>query len=442
MSVLLIGYGSVGQGLTSVLLKHFNLNSEQICIIAADDEGLTVADYYGLRLINEPLNQQNYREMLSELLVKGDWLINVSVDVSSVALIQWCQQSGVLYLDTCIEPWAGGYMDVQHIDATTNYALRFQTLNEHLSGNATAIVAHGANPGLVTHFVKAGLLNLAKIKHISDWESWGDLAQKLGIKVVQIAERDTQQTFSSLREGEFANTWSVDGLISEAWQCAEMGWGTHELTLPTNAFQHQYGDKSGIYLNEHSVNVKVKSWVPSCGHQNAYLIAHHESLSIANLLTINGQKAGNPEYRPTVYFAYRPTDIACESLSQWVSNAYKKPEQKRVMSEELQDGFDQLGVLFVFSGGAYWYGSTLDLEQARKLAPYNNATSLQVVAGIIGALEWMQKYPNEGVIEAESMDFQAILDVAMPYLGEVSGVLTDWQPAEDGALQFFDFIAD
>ncbi|HEY0268906.1 MAG TPA: saccharopine dehydrogenase NADP-binding domain-containing protein [Methyloradius sp.] len=442
MRVLLIGYGAVGQGLTPLLLKHFNLNTEQVCIIAADDEGLTVADTYDLRFINQALNQQNYREILSKLLAKGDWLINVSVDVSSLALIQWSQQAEVLYLDTCIEPWSGGYRNTQDVDKTTNYALRFQALNEHAQGKPTAIVAHGANPGLVTHFVKAGLLNLAKIKHIPTWESWGDLAQQLGIQVVQIAERDTQQTLSPLIEGEFANTWSADGLISEAWQCAEMGWGSHELTLPANTFQHQYGDKSGIYLNEHSVNMKIKSWVPSCGHQDTYLIAHHESLSIANLLTINGRTTENPEYRPTVYFAYRPADLTCESLSQWTANAYKEPKRKRVMREELHDGFDQLGVLFVFSGGAYWYGSTLHLEHARKLAPYNNATSLQVVAGIIGALEWMQKHPNEGVIEAESMDFQVILDVAMPYLGEVSGVLTDWQPAEDGALQFLDFIMD
>lgn len=442
MHVLLLGYGSIGQGLTHLLLKHFNLKSEQVHIIAADENGLNVAHEYGLHIINRPLTEYNFDEILSRMLVKGDWLINVSVNVSSAAVIDWCQKNEILYLDTCIEPWAGGYVNAENIGSTTNYALRHQVLSKKVLGSSTSIVAHGANPGLVTHFVKAGLSNLAKIKEVYEWESWGDLAHKLGVKVVQIAERDTQQTLLSLSEGEFANTWSVDGLIAEAWQRAEMGWGTHESKLPINASQHHYGDRSGIYLNEHSVNVMVKSWVPACGEQQAYLIAHHESLSIANLLTIKGNSEECPEYRPTVYFAYHPADLACESLSHWISNAYIIPEQKRVMREELQSGFDQLGVLFVFSGGAYWYGSTLHLDHARRLAPYNNATSLQVVAGILGALEWMRKHPDEGVVEAELMDFEAILEIATPYLGEVSGTLTEWQPAGRGQLQFSDFIAE
>lgn len=121
-------------------------------------------------------------------------------------------------------------------------------------------------------------------------------------------------------------------------------------------------------------------------------------------------------------------------------SGHSKPEFPRVIREDILDGADQLGVLFVFDGGAYWYGSTLDIHETRRLAPFNNATSMQVVAGILGALDWMKKYPNKGIVEAESMDYEHVLAVARPYLGNVSGVMTDWQPGGHGSLQFTDFI--
>lgn len=435
---MLLGYGCIGQGLTQPLLDRFDLQPEQITIIAADSDGLDIAEKFGITYIELPLKPENYEDVLKKYLKNGDWLINASVDVSSIALIEWCQSNEVLYLDTCVEPWVGGYKHHTSIDQATNYALRYQALAKQ--GKSTAVIAHGANPGLVSHFVKAGLLKLAEIKGVVTWDSWASLAQKLGVKVIQIAERDSQITRHAPNDTTFFNTWSVDGFLSEAWQRTELGWGTHESTRPTGAHSHDYGDRSGIYLSSHSANVKVRSWVPSCGEQYAYLITHHESLSIANLLTIFDHAEQTPLYRPTVYFAYHPAEAAIASLEAWVARNYVSPDSKRVMREEIIDGHDELGVLFIFDGGAYWYGSTLHIDEARKLAPYNNATSMQVVAGMLAALEWMHKNPSEGVVEAETMDFNAAMAVALPYLGHVSGVLTDWQPSLNGQLQFADFV--
>lgn len=81
--------------------------------------------------------------------------------------------------------------------------------------------------------------------------------------------------------------------------------------------------------------------------------------------------------------------------------------------------------------GAYWYGSTLSVHEARELVPYNNATSLQVAAGILAGLIWAIKNPNQGIVEPEEMDYQFILDIALPYLGEVGGYYTDWTPLKE-----------
>lgn len=436
-NILLVGYGAIGQALTSPLIEYFALDTQQIRVIAADAEGEAVAAHFNIDHQVLPLTSDNYAVILERYLVAGDLLINVSVHVSSLELIKWCQRHDVLYLDTCVEPWTGGY-EAEVLSDTTNYALRHHALRVHANDTVSAVIAHGANPGLVSHFVKEGLDKLAKDSGIKSWGSYAELSKQLGIKVIQIAERDTQLSCIERATGEFHNTWSSEGLMAEAKQPAEMGWGSHEEIFPINAKQHSYGDQSGIYLAQESILTRVKSWVPSSGEQEAYLITHHEALSIANFLTIrNGE--GNLLYRPTVFFAYHPAEVARKSLEDWYSNDFIKPAITKVIGDEIIAGHDEMGVLFVYEGGAFWYGSTLKIEEARVLAPYNNATTMQVVAGILGALEWMFLNPRSSVVEPESLDHQMVLHTALPYLGGVHGVYTDWQPAHPSGLQFCDF---
>ena len=126
--------------------------------------GREEARQYGIKFVKERLTRENYRRVLNPLLGRGDFLINVSVEVSSIALIKLCWEKGAMYLDTCIEPWPGGYTDpTVPAGRRTNYALREEALALR-PGNArapTAVLTHGANPGLVSHFVKQALLNIA-----------------------------------------------------------------------------------------------------------------------------------------------------------------------------------------------------------------------------------------------------------------------------------------
>src|SRR5205085_10293927 len=129
-----------------------------------------------------------------------------------------------------------------------NYALREQMLKlrANYKGGPTAVIAHGANPRLVSHFVKKALVNLAKDTGMgpirpSTREGWAQLARDLGVKVIHIAERQTQASRKPKKAGEFVNTWSIDGFVSEGCQPAEMGWGTHEKALPADGARHEFG---------------------------------------------------------------------------------------------------------------------------------------------------------------------------------------------------------
>src|SRR5438067_5039929 len=109
--LVIVGFGSIGQGVLQLLLRHMEIAADRITIITAEPRGHDVAAEYGIRFIETALTRSNYRGLLEPQLGKNDFLLNVSVDVSSVALIELCQERGALYLDTCIEPWPGGDSD-------------------------------------------------------------------------------------------------------------------------------------------------------------------------------------------------------------------------------------------------------------------------------------------------------------------------------------------
>src|SRR6186713_1672619 len=437
--IVFIGFGSIGQGTLPLVLRHIGIPKERVTIITGDDRGRKVAESYGVKFVVLPLTRDNFRRELDQYIGRGDFVLNVSVDVSSIALIKFCWSKGAMYLDTCIEPWPGGYTDATIPHAKrTNYALREEALALRASNARapTAVLTHGANPGLVSHFVKQALLNIAADTGVNagspkSREEWGQLSRKLGIKVIHIAERDTQLASKPKEFNEFVNTWSVEGFVSEGQQPAELGWGTHEKWMPKNGHKHKKGCQAAIYLTQPGANTRVRSWTPTARGQYGFLVTHNESISISDYFTLrDGRKA---VYRPTCHYAYHPCNDAVLSLHEMFGAAGKAQPVHHVLDEhELVDGVDELGVLlYGHKKNAYWYGSQLSLDEARKLAPYQNATGLQVTSAVLAGMVWALENPRAGIVEADEMDYRRCLEVQMPYLGPVRGYYTDWTPLAD-----------
>src|SRR5687767_8265618 len=217
--LVFVGFGSVGQGSLPLLLRHVDMPPERISIVTGDERGRAEAAHYGIKFDVRPLTRENYRAILEPLLGKGDFLLNLSVDVSSVALIELCYEKGAMYLDTCIEPWLGGYTDPNVSPShRSNYGLReaVKSLRDkYPNGGPTVIPTHGANPGLISHWVKQAMLNIARdvegdVRTPRSRTEWAQLGRDLGVKVVHCSERDTQVAEPGKRRFEFVNTWSVD----------------------------------------------------------------------------------------------------------------------------------------------------------------------------------------------------------------------------------------
>ena len=433
--IVMVGFGSIGQGILPLILRHIGTSPDRITIVTAEDKGSAEAKEFGVKFVQNALTRENYRKVLEPLLGAGDFLLNLSVDVSSVALIQLARERGALYLDTCIEPWAGGYTDRSlSVSMRSNYTMRLEALQLRAgAANApTAVLTHGANPGLVSHFVKQALLNIAKDTGVDagmpqSRAEWAKLAQRLGVKVMHIAERDTQVADAPKELNEFVNTWSVDGFVSEGEQPAELGWGTHEKHFPVDGGRHTNGSGCAIYLNRPGASTRVRTWTPAAGQFHGFLITHSEAISLADYYTVmDGERVA---YRPTSHYAYHPSDNAVLSVHELAGRNWRLQDRKRIMMKEITEGIDELGVLLAgHAKNAYWYGSQLSIGEARKLAPYNSATSLQVTAAALAGMIWAMENPRRGVVEPDEMDYQRPLEICMPYLGTVVGKYTDWTP--------------
>ena len=252
---------------------------------------------------------------------------------------------------------------------------------------------------------------------------------ELGVKGIHIAERDTQRAKHPKPLEVFVNTWSVEGFVSEGMQPAELGWGTHEKWMPENGRTHNDGCQrrdlpaaagrqyARALMDADRARPNTASWSPTTSRSR--------SPTTSRCATARASITGRPAITPII-----PCNDAVLSLHEMFGQAGKRQPKVHILDEnEIEDGIDELGVLlYGHKKNAYWYGSQLSIEETRRVAPYQNATGLQVTSAVLAGMVWALENPNAGIVEADEMDYRRCLEVQMPYLGPVIGVYTDWTP--------------
>ena len=274
--IVMIGFGSIGRGALPLIERHFTFDKSRMVVIDPSEADRPLLDERGIKFQKLAITKDNYRDVLTPLLTEGEgqgFCVNLSVDTSSVDIMRLTRELGVLYIDTVVEPWPGFYFDRSaDAEARTNHALRRSVRDEARArpGGTTAVSCCGANPGMVSWFVKQALVDIAGDTGLAgfaepgpgDREGWARLARDLGVRGNHIAERDTQRARAPKERGTFVNTWSVEGFLSEGMQPAELGWGTHEDWMPENGRRPSDHDAPGIYLLQPGGNTRVRTWCP------------------------------------------------------------------------------------------------------------------------------------------------------------------------------------
>lgn len=444
-NIFILGCGSIAQCVLPLLLKHLDIDPKRLTVMDFVDNQQRIAHELekGVNYVFNKITQENYKELLATYLKEGDLFIDLAWNVDTLSLIDWCHHHGVLYLNTAVELWETVNSPAIDPREQTLYP-RQMALNELSQSwdkkGPTAVVDHGANPGLVSHFTKEALVDIAThflkekgqdtradaIRKARDEENFPELARLLGVLTIHISERDTQITHKPKRVNEFVNTWSVAGLIEEGLAPAELGWGTHEKRLPKQGLEHQTGPKNQICLAQKGANTFVQSWVPS-GPITGMVIRHGEAFSISNYLTV--WQEGKAIYRPTVHYAYCPCDGAINSLRELEMRHYEHPKEQRILNDEILSGKDELGCLLMgHDFGAWWIGSILDIEESRKLVPHQSATTVQVAISVVSAACYIIQHPQEGYCVPDDLYYKEILAIAKPYLGKFVSMPVDWSP--------------
>jgi homospermidine synthase len=451
--VLVIGLGSVSRCTIPLLLEHLGAPPERYTVMDfSDDEVIAAAARTvresGAAFVKERLTRERLGAQLGKYLRAGDLCVDLGWNIGCNDIVGWCHDRGVLYVNTSVEVWDPyeGIERKQPPDRTLY--VRQMALRKMIAGwknpkGPTAVLDHGANPGLVSHFAKVALEDIARkwlagrapgersdqLQDALARRAWNHLARHLGVKVIHISERDTQVIEGPTGAREFVNTWSVEGLCEESSAPAEMGWGTHEKQLPPRAFRYRRGPRNQIRLDSQGLETRVRSWVPS-GEMVGLVIPHSEAFTISEHLTV--RENGRALYRPTVHFAYRPCDSALASLFEMYMRDDRIGFRPRVLADEIVAGRDELGVLLMgHPYGAWWTGSVLDIEEARRLAPHQNATTLQVAGALVAAVEWVIANPREGVRLPDELPHEPILAAARPYLGKFISEPVNWTPLDN-----------
>ncbi len=453
--VLIIGHGSVGKCTLPVLLKHVDIPYKNITVIDFADkrEAMLPWTRKGIRYSQERLTPLNIAKILSKYVSAGGMIIDLSWNIECMDMLNWCHNNKVMYVNTSVEEW-DPYAAI-HNRSPFKKSLYYKQMEirnmvaKRNNGSTTAVLDHGANPGLISHFTKRGIVDIAKkamrdktiqkkdakaIERLLQDRDFARLAMKLGVKVIHCSERDTQIADRPKMVDEFVGTWSIEGLREEATAPAEIGWGTHEKELPRHASIPPHGPKNQIFLSQMGMNTLVRSWVPY-GEIVAMAVRHAEAFSISDHLTV--WKGDRAIYRPTVHYAYMPCNETLASLHELRCRNYELQPRQRIMSDEITTGEDILGTLIMgHRYNSWWTGSILSIDESRRLVPHQNATTVQVAIGVVSAVMWMIKNPNKGICVPDDLPHEYILSIAKPYLGRFVSEASDWTPFKNYQIFF------
>ncbi len=442
--VLMTGFGVVAQALLPMLVERLKMDAKQITVIDFEDRRRLLRPWIkkGLRFVQERVTQLNLARLLATHVDQGGLIIDLAWSIDCFEILRWAHHHDVLYVNASVESW-GPESSSRSMVERSLYA-RYVRLVEATStwgSGPTAVIDHGANPGLVSHFVKQGLVDLAsaalrtgriprpqhpRIEALVADNAFASLAQALGVRVIHCSEWDSQRASVAKPPDEFVGTWSVQGCWDEAISPSEIGWGTHEKQLPAHAVVPEHGPRNQIILRQMGLNTWVRSWVPD-QEIVGMVVTHGESFTISHALTV--REDGVPVYRPTVHYAYLACNDTMASLHELRCRNYELHPRKRILGDEIEAGMDLVGALIMGHPlQSWWTGSQLTIDQARRHMSRVNATAVQVAAGVLAAVKWMLRNPRKGFCLPEDLPHEEILRDARPYLGRLLSVESDWTP--------------
>lgn len=447
MKLILIGCGSVGTAILELMTIDPGLikfkSMDKIIIINPQ----SMSDIFRRTIYNKikwpiewvkiAVEKHNINLLFNKYIDSSDIIIDVSVGTGTLDILKYVFKHNIRYINTSLETWESDNKGL--INGSLAKQMKFTTYNLHCkcnqllkkykNGNATVILEHGMNPGLISHFAKHAIEQLGKEKYpnynIKSPSDYARLCYKLNVRVIQCSEKDTQISKREFKRKptEFVSTWSPMGLMAEGLELIQIGYGTHE---QAGEYVPRCGARNQFILPTRGIEMRMRSAVPS-GKITGYIIPHGEGETLSRFLTYKNI------YRPSTYYVYQHNAEAIESIEYLKQKRYTIPSNKlRVLyGHQIKSGADEVGALILMEGESYWAGTTLSLRQAKQLGlKISGPTSVQVAISVLAALNYCVANPKLSMIYPEQMDSKWILKYCKKYLGDIYSDYIDYHPKD------------
>ena len=445
-NIVQFGFGAVGKSFYEKVAKEIKFNENNYFVITIyKDEFEAYINLGGIvkNFIQAEVTKENFQEIFKKYLKSGDLLIDFADTVGTRDICEWCATNDIMYINTGEADWPENWYSILNENLLKN------DMKKKYKVKYPIILQHGDNPGLVSHFVKAGIEYIAntqlkkdkKLKELIKENKFNEAAYKLGIRMIHVNDIDLQKIDDKYSDDKLFNTWCIDSFFFEMLSEATINIGTHE----NIGFEDKcklIDKKNGfIELKKLAIETRCKTYYPN-GYFEGFLVPHEETITIAKSLEV--KEKDEVVYRPSVMFLYSP----CEYATTYLENAkvkdypnsnlnnqldlenniirgYTYPKDSEIVyKEKIKFGTEFVGVLLMGENfNPVWVGNRVELSylyKHKKDSYWQTPTITPVAMSALAATCWMIKNRDKGGIyfPDDIKDYKYILKIAEKYISK------------------------
>lgn len=453
--IVQFGFGAVGKSFYEKVSKEIKFNENNYFVITRDKEefeayinlGGMVANFIAIEV-----NKDNFCQIFEKYLSSGDLLIDFADTVGTKDICNWCATNNIMYINTGEADWPENWYSILTENKIKNQ-MKEKYKNTNNLNKAPIVLQHGNNPGLVSHFVKAGLEYIVNTQYKKDKylkaliksNKFNEVAYKLGLKIIHVNDIDLQEINDSYDDSKLFNTWCIDSFFFEMLSEATINIGTHEkIDFEDECKLVDYED-GFLEFKKLAVEKKCRTYYPN-GEFEGFLVPHEETITIANSLGV--KRNGKTIYRPSVLFLYSPCYYARKYLKKAKVNEYPNPDLTKpldcenengntvvrgytypkyaeiIYKEKISKGTEYVGVLLIGENfEPVWVGNRIELSflyKNKKDSYWQTPTITPVAMSALAAICWMIKNKDRGGIyfPDDINDYKYILKIAEKYISK------------------------
>ena len=453
--IVQFGFGAVGKSFFEKLPNEIKFDEYKYYVITRDKSEFEAFVNLGgivTNFIVADIDRDNWKEIFSKYLGEGDLLVDFADSVGTRDFVEWCAENNIMYLNTGETDWPDHWYSVFK-ENDKKMELKNHYKNQNGKNKYPIVLQHGNNPGLVSHFVKAGIdyilanqFKKDKLLHRMSKEGrYNEIAKQIGIKMIHVNDIDLQEVKTDFNPNLLISPWCIDSFWFEMLSEATFDVGTHEIIDYENESNLYDKEKGYFEFKQIAADKMCKTYYPG-GKFEGHMVPHEETITIAKSLEVT--ENNDVIYRPSVMFLYSPCRYAREFLKNAKVNEYPNPDSEKPMDcenvdgktiirgrlypnnweilypEKIESGTEYVGVLILGDNfSPVWVGNRIEhsfLFKNKKKSYWQTPTITPVAMSALAGICWMLKNKEKGGIYFPDniLDYKYILNIAEKYISK------------------------